>query len=279
MDTKVNHTTEEEIEAQGAAALDIIAGWEPDIVFVNNDNALKHVAVAYSQENPDSGLPFIFAGTNIDPSVYAPIGSLEHPAGSITGTLERIPFGAAFAEARKVVPNATKILLMSDASPSSVDAKREFLAWYALHGNDSPLQVVDFVQTDDFNEWKKTVEGYQDSVDMIGFLGYQQVRDADRRVLPASEVASWTAANSVHPELDLIPSDARYGMLMGEGISYLKTGMYGGIIGGQVLKGASPSQFPIIDPEVVELTFNRQRADDLNTTVPVGLLVRADEVY
>lgn len=68
-------------------------------------------------------------------------------------------------------------------------------------------------------------------------------------------------------------------MLMGEGISYLKTGMYGGIIGGQVLKGASPSQFPIIDPEVVELTFNRQRADDLNVTVPVGFLVRADEVY
>lgn len=279
MDTKVNHTTQEEIEAQGAKALTLIDEWKPNIVFVNNDNALKYVSVAYADNNPESRLPFIFAGTNIDPSIYAAVGSLEHPAGMITGTLERLPFETAFEEARKVFPNATQMLLMSDASPSSVDAKREFEAWYALHGNDSPLQVVDFVQTNGFEEWKRAVESYQNRVDMIGFIGYQQVRDTDGRVLPAAEVASWTAENSDLPELDLIPTDAQYGMLMGAGISYYKTGMYGGIVGGEVLKGAAPNRFPIVDPKVTELTFNRQRAEDLNVTIPIGSLVLADEVY
>ncbi len=279
MDTKVNHTTPEAIKAQGAAALALIDEWMPDIVFVNNDNAVKYVAVAYAESNPESQLPFIFAGTNIDPSIYVPIGSLEHPAGMITGTLERLPFETAFAEAKKVLPNATRMLFLSDASPSSVDAKREFDVWYSLHGNDSTLQLVDFVQTNDFEEWKRIVESSQNSVDMMGFIGYQQIRDADGRLLPAVEVASWTTSNSDLPELDLIPTDARYGMLMGAGISYYKTGMYGGIVGGKVLKGASPDQFPIVDPKVVELTFNRLRADDLNVTVPVDSLVRADEVY
>ncbi len=279
MDTKVNHTTQEEIEAQGEKALSLIDEWKPNIVFVNNDNALKHVAVAYAENNPESRLPFIFAGTNIDPSIYAPVGSLEHPAGMITGTLERLPFETAFAEAKKILPKAEQILLLSDASPSSLDAKREFEAWYALHRNESPLQVVDFVQTNDFREWKRTVESYQNRVDMIGFIGYQQVKDADGRVLSAMEVASWTVENSDLPELDLIPTDARYGMLMGAGISYYKTGIYGGIVGGKVLKGAAPGQFPIVDPKVTELTFNRQRAEDLNVTIPVGSLILADEVY
>jgi hypothetical protein len=36
----------------------------------------------------------------------------------------------------------------------------------------------------------------------------------------------------------------QYGTLMIAGISYYKKGMYGGVIGGKVLKGSALGQFP-----------------------------------
>jgi ABC-type uncharacterized transport system substrate-binding protein len=281
MDTKVNYTTLEEIMARGDAAMSLIDQWKPNIVFVNNDNALKYVAVAYTEKYPERDLPFVFAGTNIDPSVYKPIGSLEHPAGTITGTLERIPYEAAFSEAKNVIPNATRILLLSDASQSSVDNKNDFEAWYSSHMNESPLKVADFVQTNDVEQWKQVIEESQNStdIDMIGFVAYQQIKDENGNAVPAADLARWTVGHNRLPELELIPDDVRYGMLMGAGISFLRTGMYGGIIGGQILKGTAPNRFPIIDPHVMELTFNRNRAEKLNVTIPVDSLVRADAVY
>jgi hypothetical protein len=70
MDTKITYTSEAQIEERAALALELIEEFDPDIVFVNDDNALKYVAVAYATTHPESGLPFVFCGINIDPSVY-----------------------------------------------------------------------------------------------------------------------------------------------------------------------------------------------------------------
>lgn len=279
MDTKVNYTSPEEIEARGDMAIGMIEKWKPDIVYVNNDNALEHVAIAYLEAHPESDLPFIFAGTNIDPSVYSPIGDLAHPNRTITGTLERIPYEGIFEEAKKVFPNATRILLISDASPSSVDSKKEFQEWYSVHENDSDLEVLDFVQTNSFEEWKAAVSEYQNGTDLLGIQAYQDIRDEKGELVPPAEVARWTIGNSSIPEVGMISSNVQDGMLMGVGVSYWKTGIYGGIIGGEVLKGRSPRRFPIVDPGFVQLSFNLERSAMLNLTIPVSSLVRADEVY
>ncbi len=50
-------------------------------------------------------------------------------------------------------------------------------------------------------------------------------------------------------------------------------------MGGRILKGASPREFPIVDPQVLELAFSLGRASDLNVTIPLDSLIRADRVY
>ncbi|MBN1455504.1 MAG: hypothetical protein JW945_04565, partial [Methanomicrobia archaeon] len=252
--------------------------FEPDIVFVNDDNALKYVAVTYTERYPDRRLPFVFSGVNVDPTIYAPITSLERPGGPITGALERFPYYEGFALAKRIFPNASNIVLLADSSSSSSFVVSTFEERYLDVVNNSPLQVIGPIQVGTFREWQETVTAYQTEADLLGILTYHQLRDENGTVVPAPVVVEWTVHNNDLPELGVLTFHAEDGYFSAVGVSGYKTGLYVGVLGGEILGGTDPAIIAIVDPEVIEVAFNLERAEVLGIILPAEELVKANEV-
>ncbi|MDE2701911.1 MAG: ABC transporter substrate binding protein [Chloroflexota bacterium] len=271
MDTRINFTTPEQIQERAAEALEALQDFVPDILFVTDDIALEHVAVRYAEQNPSDPLPTVFTGVNVDPTVYAPISSLDVPGGSITGALERIPYEEAFATAQRLFPDATRVVIIGDAGSATQSARAAFM----LGGQSAdygPIEVVDFLLFEEFEQWKSAVAEFQDKADFIAILNFHQLRDAGGAIVAPSEVVDWMVANNDLPEIGLLADWARDGILVAVGNSGLKTGAYVGALGADILDGADPATTPIVDPKQTDVNFNLARARSL------GIEFAADEV-
>ncbi len=279
MDTKVTYITPEQAAMRGSMAIDLIREYKPDIVFVNDDDALKYVAVAYTEQYPGERLPFVFSGINLDPSIYAPIQSLEKPGGNMTGALERFPYYDAYALAKRIVPQATRIFLMADPSSSSTFVVNTFKEQYLDKVTDSPLEIIGPIQVTTFKEWQDKIIEYQTKADFLGILTYHQLRDEKGNVVPAPVVVDWTLHHSHLPDMGILTFHAEDGYLAALGVSGYKTGIYVGVLGGQILGGADPGSIPIIDPRVTDIAFNLERANMLGIKIPTQDLIAASVVF
>ena len=279
MDTRVTYTQPDQILERAALALDLIESFSPNIVFLTDDAALKEVGVVYTQQNPEVALPFIFSGINVDPTIYAPIASLDEPGGPITGALERIPYLQAFELAVKIFPDAASVVLLADGGTSSTAVVNAFQEEYLDVVSDSSLEVLDYIQPESFDEWKRTVEEYQDEVDILGILNFHQVRDDEGNIVPSQQVVDWMIENSSLPELGLVAGWTEDGLLSAAGNSGLKTGIYVGMLGVRVLNGVDPGSVPIVDPKVVDITFNLARAEMLGVDIPQEEIDKAAQVF
>ncbi len=279
MDTKVTYITPEQVEERGEKAIDLIRDYKPDLVFVNDDDALKYVAVSYIEKYPDDGTPFVFSGVNLDPSIYSPIDSLEKPGGMITGALERFPFYDAFSLGKSLVPQATRILLIADSSSSSTFVVDTFKEQYLDKVSDSPLEIIGPIQVNTFDEWKTKIMEYQTKSDLLGTITYHQLHNEEGNVVPAPVVVDWTVHNSNLPEIGILTFHAEDGFMAALGVAGYETGIYVGILGGEILGGTNPGDIPIIDPQLTDMTFNLERASMLKIKLPIEKLIEADAVF
>ncbi|MGE0227590.1 MAG: ABC transporter substrate-binding protein [Dehalococcoidia bacterium] len=269
MDTRITYTTSEQTAERASEARRLIEEYEPALVFVTDDVALRDVAVAWVEEHPTSEVAFVFSGSNIDPSVYEPIESLQRPGGQITGLIERIPVAEAIAVARRVFPTASQAALLADGSASSGAAISDYTSTYP-GGLPSPLRVTGWTQARTFAEWQQRVTAASRDADVIGLLNYHGLTDATGQIVPPATVLEWTLSNSSKPVMGLLTDWARDGMPMAVGNSGMQHGAAAGRIGAGILRGGDPGQVAIVDPKLVETAFNLGAIERLGWSVPAG---------
>ena len=278
MDTRINFTSPQQIEERAAEALNTLQDFAPDVLLVTDDIALEHVAVRHVEENPEDPVPTVFAGINIDPTIYSPISSLEAPGGAITGALERIPYSEAFATAKRLFPDATRVVILGDAGPAT-QAARAALMNGDRSADPGAFEVLDFLLLEGFEQWKDAVVDFQDKADLIAILNYHQLRDPGGAIVEPSIVIDWMVTENNLPELGLVAAWAQDGVLVAVGNSGLKTGAYVGARGAEILSGADPAAMPIVDPNQTDANLNLARAQSLGIEFPPEEVDAADAVF
>jgi ABC-type uncharacterized transport system substrate-binding protein len=278
MDARVNFTTNELIALRADIAFKTIDEFMPQVVFLTDDTAVEEVAVPYIEEHPDTDIAFVFSNFNGDP-LHLPIESVEAPGVNLTGTLERIPFTDGLDAARRVFPSASHAVIFADESPSSRTVMEAFRRSQTNDGAEYPLQVVDFIQIDTFEEWKDKVDEYREEADVIGVINYHRIKDASGNIVLPKEVIKWTLENSRIPMFGLISDWSADGVAMSFGNSGFDTGVFVGQRGAEVLNGADAGTMPIVDPHQYEMTFNTTTIEKEKINVPQDELNKAAETF
>jgi ABC-type uncharacterized transport system substrate-binding protein len=283
MDTKRANKSVEAQETAADALLNEIQGINPDILFIYDDDALRHIGGKLL----DTGLPIVFAGVNLlptrpdyawkkDGSFTALADSLERPGHNITGVQEKVHFSAGFQLLHRIVPKAKTALFLSDNSLIGTELIRTAGGEGAL---DNPfITIVKKAYTDSFEILKKLILSYQDKVDSIVLFIPWTLEDKDGHHVPQDQVVRWMLQNSKRPGIAYLDILAEEGYLCGVVVDMVKQGFYAGILGSRILKGENPADIPILDPVANRIMINLARAEQLDIDVPFEIFEDADVI-
>jgi putative ABC transport system substrate-binding protein len=214
-------------------------------------------------------IPIVFVSGS-DPVKLGLVTSLSRPGGNITG----ISFFVADVVAkqlgllRELVPTATTVALL--LNPKSPEAQRQRPeAREAARALGLELRIHDASTSSEIDQAFATMVQDGDGALIVGadpFFGSrvrQIVGLATRHRIPAMYYRSEYAAA---------------GGLISYGTSITEAYRQAARYVARVLKGAKPSELPVLQPTKFELVINLRTAKALGLAIPSGVLAIADEV-
>jgi len=226
------------------------------------------LGAARAAKDATATVPIIFFG-NADPVAAGLVTNLARPGGNLTGILIA-PEGTLAPKRlemlRSVVPNATRLALLSPDDPAFEPQLKESLGAAAAMG--LPMSPV-MVRGADFATAFDAIAAQRADALVVGAHQYF-TRDRKRIIA--------LAAQHRLPAIYEWGEQVRDGGLMSYGTSlydrYRRVALYAD----RVMNGTSAGELPIELPEKLHLVINLRTARALGLTVPQSLLLRADEV-
>ncbi|OWU75892.1 ABC transporter substrate-binding protein [Marinibacterium profundimaris] len=232
MDTK-RRSSEAEMTGAAAEAARVIADWQPDVVTVSDDNAVKYLLMPHFR---DADVPFVFCGLNWDAGIYG------LPYANATGMVEVSPIPQILRLLRAHA-KGDRIGYLAEDTPT----KRKEQAFH------EKLFGVDYARTwlvSSYAGWAEAFEAAQGEVDMLMLLGVGALTDWDA---PAARQLAETRTR--------IPTGTDFEWLMpyallGVGKLPEEQGEWAAQAALRILDGVSPSEIPLAHNTKGQLLFN-----------------------
>jgi putative ABC transport system substrate-binding protein len=224
---------------------------------------------AHAAKAATATIPIVFS-VGVDPVLSGLVTSLNRPTGNVTG----VTFFTTALEPKRlellheIVPNARKIaVLVNPSFAPAVTASKEVERVAPSLG--LQVHVVN--------------AGGEHQIDMAFASLIEQRAGA---LLVVSDAFFYSrrdqlvalAARHAVPAMYQLRGFAEAGGLMSYGASLSDNGRQTGVYTGRILKGAKPSDLPVMQPTKFDLVINLKTAKALGLTVPLTLQAAADEV-
>jgi ABC-type uncharacterized transport system substrate-binding protein len=228
------------------------------------------LASALAAKAATTTIPIVFVVAD-DPVRLGLVSSLSRPIGNLTGinffsgelTAKRLEL------LRELVPPITRVAVLVNPANAANAETTSSEAKTAIRATGLQIKVFNASTSPEINEAFATLVRDRPDAVLVGLDPFfnsrriQLVQLATRYGVPAS-----------YPVRDF----AEAGGLMSYGANIADAWRQVGVYRGRILKGAKPSELPVVQSSKFELVINAETARMLGLEIPATLLARADEV-
>jgi ABC-type uncharacterized transport system substrate-binding protein len=279
MDTYRTNATLEAMQEQGQKALEEIAAFKPDIVFVIDDAAVRQVMVPLLGR---SDVSVVFSGMNGQPEMYDAmkkyLDSRAHPGGNATGVYEKLYAAQSLKVMAQAVPQlrGAKAVMITDYSPTGNGLTKQF----ELELKDVADIKWEVRRVKDWTEYTDLIETLNNDPEVKAIYPVAlTLAVGDGKRFAAAQIYDWTLAHSRKPEMAINYFFARMGLFGGAVVNFGAMGKLAGEKGVRILNGTKAGDLPIEDAPAYAIVFNIKRAKDLGISIPLPVLAAASAVY
>lgn len=279
MDTYRANAAPEAMHQQGLNALQEIAEFKPDVVFVLDDAAVKEVMMPLVGR---SDIAVVFSGMNGQPEMYNSqnkyMDSRAHPGSNVTGVYEKLYAAQALKVMMQAVPQlrGAKAVMITDYSPTGNGLTKQF----EIELGDVTDVRWEVRRVRDWTEYTALIETLNNDADVKAIYPVALTLPAPGGArYAAAQIYDWTLAHSRKPEMAINYFFARMGLFGGAVVNFSAMGRLVGQKGAKILDGARAGDLPIEDAPDYAIVFNLKRARDLGIEISPRVLSAANAVY
>lgn len=266
LDTK-RHSDEASIREKAHQAFQLVETWKPDLIYANDDNAQRHVAMKYV----GADIPIVFSGVNRDPSEYDYIG-----ADNVTGVLEHEHIVPTLTLLKRLRPKVKTLAIIVDADPTWKGVMSRI---HTAIRHVPSMDVVDWAMVRTRREFEEKMGDLQGRVDAIGMLGVFNIKDEAGEDIDYEEILRWTVEHSQVPDFSFWQTGVDHGTLCAVTISGYEQGYLAGTKARQILaEGIAPARIPIEPIRKGQPMVSLARARRLGMQPDVGVLLESKVV-
>ena len=216
------------------------------------------------------GIPIVFV-TGEDPVKSGLVARLNRPEGNLTGVTF---FGGSQLNVKRLellrdlLPAVMVVAVLGDSTHPSIDLRFPDVV---AAGRTLGRQIV-VLKAASKREFEPAFMAIKQSGAGALLLSGSPFFTSQRRALIA--LAARHAIPAIYDQRDFVVD----GGLISYAASFTDAYRQAGVYAGKILKGAKPSELPVLQPTTFELAVNLKTAKALNLVVPPSIHLRADEV-
>lgn len=203
-------------------------------------------------------IPIVFSAVT-DPVAAKLVDDLNKPTGNVTGTSDAIPVDQVFELCKALTPNVKNIGFLYTASEvnskSVVDQAKALTEKYGFK-----YEEVTITNTSELQQAASTLAGKVDAI-------YTPIDNSIASAMPVLAEVGKKTKKPVYVGADSMVKDGGYATV---GINYEDLGVKTAEMAGKILKGAKPSELPVVT------LSNFQKVINKTTAAAIGAPAEAD---